>query len=148
MGEDVVAQEDALEEVENIDSSSDIDYEAECTNKMPPATEDVEITSTTSWSRTTTPYGNGDPFKKKKKVSRCCFLICRLCPSRVEADKAVSACHNKRTLPGPQADPNQWNSAYYGYNQGYEAYGYAPPPQDPNMYAYGAYVGYGNYQQL
>lgn len=53
----------------------------------------------------------------------------------------------------PQPDPNQWNGAaaaaagYYGYNQGYESYGYAPPAQDPNMYAYGAYPGYGNYQQ-
>lgn len=27
----------------------------------------------------------------------CCFLIC---PSRQEADKAVNACHNKKTLPG------------------------------------------------
>ncbi|XP_073113973.1 RNA-binding protein BRN1 isoform X3 [Elaeis guineensis] len=35
---------------------------------------------------------------KATKVSRgCCFLIC---PSRQEADKAVTACHNKRTLPG------------------------------------------------
>ncbi|KAH7676816.1 CUG-BP- and ETR3-like factor protein [Dioscorea alata] len=35
---------------------------------------------------------------KATKASRgCCFLIC---PSRQEADKAVSACHNKRTLPG------------------------------------------------
>lgn len=47
----------------------------------------------------------------------------------------------------PQPDPNQWNGSYYGYGQGYEAYGYAQPPQDPNMYAYGAYPGYGNYQQ-
>lgn len=32
------------------------------------------------------------------KASRgCCFVIC---PSREEADKAVSACHNKKTLPG------------------------------------------------
>ncbi|KAJ4981269.1 hypothetical protein NE237_032106 [Protea cynaroides] len=46
-----------------------------------------------------------------------------------------------------QPDPNQWNSGYYGYGQGYESYGYAPAPQDPNMYAYGAYPGYGNYQQ-
>ncbi|KAI3768963.1 hypothetical protein L6452_00059 [Arctium lappa] len=39
--------------------------------------------------------------------------------------------------------------AYYGYAQGYEAYGYAPPPQDPNAY-YGVYAGaagYGGYQQ-
>ncbi|KAJ8472003.1 hypothetical protein OPV22_026346 [Ensete ventricosum] len=35
---------------------------------------------------------------KVTKASRgCCFLIC---PSRQEADKAVAACHNKRTLPG------------------------------------------------
>ncbi|XP_008806741.2 polyadenylate-binding protein RBP45 [Phoenix dactylifera] len=47
----------------------------------------------------------------------------------------------------PQPDPNQWNGSYYGYGQGYEAYNYAQPPQDPNMYAYGAYPGYGNYQQ-
>ncbi|XAR67456.1 hypothetical protein NMG60_11002226 [Bertholletia excelsa] len=45
-----------------------------------------------------------------------------------------------------QPDQTQWNGAYYGYTQGYEAYGYAPPPQDPNMY-YGAYPSYGNYQQ-
>eukprot|EP01018_Ginkgo_biloba_P024658 Gb_07135 [translate_table: standard] len=48
----------------------------------------------------------------------------------------------------PQSDPTQWNGGgYYGYGQGYEAYGYAPPPQDPAMYAYGAYPGYGTYQQ-
>ncbi|XP_031485665.1 RNA-binding protein BRN1-like isoform X2 [Nymphaea colorata] len=35
---------------------------------------------------------------KLSKASRgCCFVIC---PSRQEADKAISACHNKRTLPG------------------------------------------------
>ncbi|XP_014511167.1 RNA-binding protein BRN1 isoform X2 [Vigna radiata var. radiata] len=37
----------------------------------------------------------------RDKISRasrgCCFLIC---PSREEADKAVNACHNKKTLPG------------------------------------------------
>ncbi|XP_043691742.1 polyadenylate-binding protein RBP45-like isoform X1 [Telopea speciosissima] len=48
----------------------------------------------------------------------------------------------------PQPDQNQWNGGgYYGYAQGYESYGYAPAPQDPNMYSYGAYPGYGNYQQ-
>lgn len=47
----------------------------------------------------------------------------------------------------PQQDPNQWNGNYYGYGQTNEAYAYAQPPQDPNMYAYGAYPGYGNYQQ-
>ncbi|XP_072951442.1 polyadenylate-binding protein RBP45-like isoform X2 [Typha angustifolia] len=46
----------------------------------------------------------------------------------------------------PQQDPNQWNGNYYGYPQGYDTYGYAPP-QDPNMYGYAAYPGYGNYQQ-
>ena len=47
-----------------------------------------------------------------------------------------------------QPDQAQWNGGgYYGYaQQGYEAYGYAPPPQDPNMY-YSGYPGYGNYQQ-
>ncbi|CAI9087216.1 OLC1v1021235C1 [Oldenlandia corymbosa var. corymbosa] len=48
----------------------------------------------------------------------------------------------------PQADANQWNGGagggYYGYPSGYEAYGYAPPAQDPNMY-YAGYPGYGNY---
>ncbi|KAL5135631.1 RNA-binding protein BRN1 [Glycine soja] len=35
---------------------------------------------------------------KATRASRgCCFVIC---PSREEADKAVNACHNKRTLPG------------------------------------------------
>ncbi|XP_027116567.1 RNA-binding protein BRN1 [Coffea eugenioides] len=35
---------------------------------------------------------------KTTRASRgCCFVIC---PSREEADKAVTACHNKKTLPG------------------------------------------------
>ncbi|GLU07463.1 hypothetical protein SLE2022_244200 [Rubroshorea leprosula] len=35
---------------------------------------------------------------KNTRASRgCCFVIC---PSRQEADKAVNACHNKKTLPG------------------------------------------------
>lgn len=49
----------------------------------------------------------------------------------------------------PQPDSNQWagaNAGYYGYGQGYEAYGYSQP-QDANMYNYGAYGGYPNYQQ-
>ena len=47
-----------------------------------------------------------------------------------------------------QPDQSQWNGGgYYGYPQGYDAYGYAAAPaQDPNMY-YGGYPGYGNYQQ-
>ncbi|PSR96286.1 Polyadenylate-binding protein, partial [Actinidia chinensis var. chinensis] len=54
---------------------------------------------------------------------------------------------NKQTQSDQtQSDQTQWNSGYYGYAQGYESYGYAPPPQDPNMY-YGGYPGYGNYQQ-
>ena len=49
----------------------------------------------------------------------------------------------------PQLDPNQWNGggAYYGYGQGYEAYGYAPLAQDPTMYGYGGFPSYGTYQQ-
>ncbi|XP_039034537.1 polyadenylate-binding protein RBP45-like [Hibiscus syriacus] len=52
-----------------------------------------------------------------------------------------------RSTPNKQAqsDPNQWNSGYYRYGQGY-GYGYAAASQDPNMY-YGGYHGYGNYQQ-
>lgn len=35
---------------------------------------------------------------KATRASRgCCFVIC---PSREEADKAINACHNKKTLPG------------------------------------------------
>ncbi|XP_059301494.1 polyadenylate-binding protein RBP45-like isoform X2 [Lycium ferocissimum] len=46
-----------------------------------------------------------------------------------------------------QGDPNQWSGGgYYGYTPGYEAYGYAQPTQDPNMY-YAGYAGYGNYAQ-
>lgn len=46
-----------------------------------------------------------------------------------------------------QQEQAQWNGGgYYGYPQGYDAYTYAPPSQDPNMY-YGGYAGYGNYQQ-
>ncbi|KAI6690549.1 hypothetical protein NL676_027377 [Syzygium grande] len=53
-----------------------------------------------------------------------------------------------RSPSNKQAQPEQaqWNGGgYYGYPQGYEAYGYAPPTQDPNMF-YGGYAGY-NYQQ-
>ncbi|KAM0950359.1 putative RNA recognition motif domain, nucleotide-binding alpha-beta plait domain superfamily [Dioscorea sansibarensis] len=44
-----------------------------------------------------------------------------------------------------QADPNQWASGYYGY--GYDAYSYGVA-QDPSLYAYGAYGGYGYPQQM
>ncbi|KAF2552360.1 hypothetical protein F2Q68_00037475 [Brassica cretica] len=55
---------------------------------------------------------------------------------------------NKQTQPD-QAQYGGGGGGYYGYPpQGYEGYGYAPPPQDPNAY-YGGYpgAGYGNYQQ-
>ncbi|XP_050368243.1 polyadenylate-binding protein RBP45C-like [Argentina anserina] len=49
-----------------------------------------------------------------------------------------------------QPEQTQWNGAggagFYQYPQGYDAYTYAPPAQDPNLY-YGGYAGYGNYQQ-
>ncbi|XP_039058795.1 polyadenylate-binding protein RBP45C-like isoform X1 [Hibiscus syriacus] len=80
--------------------------------------------------------------------------------SRTSAEQALSVLNGTvlggrnvrlswgRSPSSKQAQPDQaqWNSGYYGYPQGYEAYGYAPPPQDPNMY-YGGYPGYGNYQQ-
>ncbi|KQJ95099.1 polyadenylate-binding protein RBP45 [Brachypodium distachyon] len=58
---------------------------------------------------------------------------------------------SNKQVQTPQ-DSNQWggataNAGYYGYGQGYEAYGYAAQPQDPNMYGYGAYAGYPNYPQ-
>ncbi|KAF9688059.1 hypothetical protein SADUNF_Sadunf02G0157600 [Salix dunnii] len=41
---------------------------------------------------------------KTTRASRgCCFIIC---PSRHEADKAVNACHNKKTLPGVSPSSN------------------------------------------
>ncbi|WOL11677.1 polyadenylate-binding protein RBP47B' [Canna indica] len=43
-----------------------------------------------------------------------------------------------------QADPSQWAGSYYGYNYDPYAYGAA---QDPSLYAYGAYAGYGQYPQ-
>ncbi|GMP75278.1 hypothetical protein CsSME_00032429 [Camellia sinensis var. sinensis] len=52
-------------------------------------------------------------------------------------------------LPGvwsQQADPSQWSSTYYGYGQGYDAYGYGTT-HDPSLYAYGAYPGYVQYPQ-
>ncbi|XP_021804081.1 polyadenylate-binding protein RBP47B' isoform X2 [Prunus avium] len=54
----------------------------------------------------------------------------------------------KQDVPGSfaqQVDPNQW-AAYYGYGQGYDAYAYGAT-QDPSLYAYGAYAGYGQYPQ-
>lgn len=56
---------------------------------------------------------------------------------------------NKQDQPGgwgQQTDLNQWSGAYYGYGQGYDAYAYGAS-QDPSLYAYGAYAGYGQYPQ-
>ncbi|KAG8365081.1 hypothetical protein BUALT_Bualt18G0067100 [Buddleja alternifolia] len=58
-----------------------------------------------------------------------------------------------RSPSNKQSDQNQWGQgqgqgqggSYYGYTQGYEAYGGYAPPQDPSMY-YGGYPGYANYQ--
>ncbi|THG23370.1 hypothetical protein TEA_006462 [Camellia sinensis var. sinensis] len=55
----------------------------------------------------------------------------------------------KQDLPGvwsQQADPSQWSSTYYGYGQGYDAYGYGTT-HDPSLYAYGAYPGFAQYPQ-
>ncbi|XP_027064219.1 polyadenylate-binding protein RBP45-like isoform X1 [Coffea arabica] len=51
-----------------------------------------------------------------------------------------------RSPSNKQSDQPPWNGGCYGYTQGYDAYAYAPPPQDPNVY-YGGYPGYTNYQQ-
>lgn len=68
----------------------------------------------------------------------------------ISSKKQVDGCNGYGNDSGfvIQAQPEQaqWNGGgYYGYPQGYEAYGYAPPTQDPNMF-YGGYAGY-NYQQ-
>ncbi|KAK3125156.1 hypothetical protein QOZ80_7BG0601040 [Eleusine coracana subsp. coracana] len=49
----------------------------------------------------------------------------------------------------PQQDAsNQINGSYYGYQQGYEGYGYgAPNAQDPSLQSYYGYTGSGNYEQ-
>ncbi|KAF9604492.1 hypothetical protein IFM89_006847 [Coptis chinensis] len=44
------------------------------------------------------------------------------------------------------SDPHQWNGAYYGYGQGYDAYGYGAVP-NPSLYSYGAYARYGRHFQ-
>lgn len=85
--------------------------------------------------------------------------------SRASAEQALSSLNGTqlggqsirlswgRSPSNKQSDQTQWGGsggagagAYYGYAQGYEPYGYAPPAQDPNMY-YGNYPGYANYQQ-
>ncbi|GAB2287036.1 Polyadenylate-binding protein rbp47b' [Dionaea muscipula] len=55
----------------------------------------------------------------------------------------------KQDIPGSwgqHVDPNQWSNNYYGYGAGYDVYGYSTP-QDPTLYAYGAYAGYAQYPQ-
>ncbi|CDY29263.1 BnaC01g19150D [Brassica napus] len=54
-----------------------------------------------------------------------------------------------RSPNNKQTHVTQPDQGYYGYPpQGYEGYGYAPPPQDPSAH-YGGYpgAGYGNYHQ-
>ncbi|XP_024983008.1 polyadenylate-binding protein RBP47B' isoform X3 [Cynara cardunculus var. scolymus] len=60
--------------------------------------------------------------------------------------KSTTAKQDPSGVWNPQADPNQWGSAYYGYGQGYDAYAYGAT-QDPSLYAYGAYGGYMQYPQ-
>ncbi|KAK9093118.1 hypothetical protein Syun_028029 [Stephania yunnanensis] len=71
--ENTIAPEDAVEEMEKIDSSCDSDREVKCTTEMPFVTWDMEITSTTSRSCNTTLNGNGNS-SKKKKVSSDTYL--------------------------------------------------------------------------
>ncbi|CAI0412685.1 unnamed protein product [Linum tenue] len=49
------------------------------------------------------------------------------------------------TAPDTDLTNTTW-SAYYGYGQGYDAYGYAAT-QDPSLYAYSGYAGYAQYPQ-
>jgi hypothetical protein len=67
--------------------------------------------------------------------------------ARAEVDNIVNVKYFQ-----PQQESNQWGAGagaaaggyYAGYGQGYSGYA---QPQDPNMYGYGAYPGYPNYQQ-
>ncbi|KQJ84715.1 hypothetical protein BRADI_5g22410v3 [Brachypodium distachyon] len=54
---------------------------------------------------------------------------------------------NKQAQESSQWGANAGAGYYGGYGQGYDAYGGYAQPQDPNMYGYGAYAGYPNYQQ-
>ncbi|XP_057540392.1 polyadenylate-binding protein RBP45 [Amaranthus tricolor] len=81
--------------------------------------------------------------------------------NRAAAEQALSALNGAqigsqnvrlswgRSPSSKQTQPSQaqWNGGYYGYPQGYDAYGYAAAPQDPNMYYANYAAGYGNYQQ-
>ncbi|CAN1242923.1 Polyadenylate-binding protein RBP45, partial [Linum perenne] len=70
----------------------------------------------------------------------------RLSWGRSPSNKQVTDLVNNNWNIQAQPDQSQYGG-YYGYAQGYDAYGYAAAPQDPNMY-YGGYPGYGgNYQQ-
>ncbi|KAJ4760742.1 Polyadenylate-binding protein RBP45 [Rhynchospora pubera] len=104
------------------------------------------------------PYGE-IVYVKIPVGKRCAFVQFS---SRPSAEAALSAL-NGTTVAGQsirlswgrspsnkqqqQQDSNQWNAGYYGYGQGYENFGYAQPQQNANMFAYGGYPGYGNYQQ-
>ncbi|CAL5386617.1 unnamed protein product [Camellia sinensis] len=70
-------------------------------------------------------------------------------PDKSWASISDLSCSVFLELPGvwsQQADPSQWSSTYYGYGQGYDAYGYGTT-HDPSLYAYGAYPGYAQYPQ-
>ncbi|KAG0492514.1 hypothetical protein HPP92_005912 [Vanilla planifolia] len=82
-------------------------------------------------------------------VNRACAeeALLMLQGTQLGAQKIRLSWGRSPTNKQPQQDPNQWNGNYYGYGQGYEAYGYTNAPQDPNQYAYGTYPGAANYQQ-
>ncbi|CAL9131365.1 unnamed protein product [Musa textilis] len=63
---------------------------------------------------------------------------------RLSWGRSPASKQDPATAWSQQADPNQWAGAYYGY--GYDAYAYGAA-QDPSLYAYGAYAGYGQYPQ-
>ncbi|KAK9673920.1 hypothetical protein RND81_12G198600 [Saponaria officinalis] len=104
------------------------------------------------------PYG--ELVHVKIPVGRGCGFV--QFSNRASAEQALAALNGAqigsqsvrlswgRSPSAKQGQPGQaqWNGggAYYGYGQGYDAYGYAPAAQDPNMY-YANYAGYGNYQQ-
>ncbi|KAH9624705.1 hypothetical protein KSS87_008115 [Heliosperma pusillum] len=108
--------------------------------------------------QTFSPYG--ELIHVKIPVGRGCGFV--QFANRASAEQALAALNGSQiggqtvrlswgrspSAKQSQTGQAQWNGggAYYGYGQGYEAYGYAPPPQDPNMY-YANYAGYGNYQQ-
>lgn len=85
---------------------------------------------------------------KYKRSNICLFITSKKTLSHISRTDFSLSC--QLILQDPtgawvqQADPNQWTSGYYGY--GYDAYSYGVA-QDPSVYAYGAYGGYGYPQQ-